>query len=52
MEDTKNILSKGTSIFNPQAKVIANADRVVEFLETGNTSPVLVEIDPSNACNH
>ena len=52
MENTKNILSKGTSIFNPQAKVIANADRVVEFLETGNTSPVLVEIDPSNACNH
>jgi len=46
------ILNKGTSIFNPQAKVIANADRALEFLETGNTSPVLVEIDPSNACNH
>ena len=52
MDDIKQILSKGTSIFNPQAKVIANADRVVEFLETGNTKPVFVEVDPSNACNH
>ncbi|MAH49185.1 hypothetical protein CMI37_25395 [Candidatus Pacearchaeota archaeon] len=48
----KNILDKGTDIFNPQAKIIANADRALEFLQTGNTSPVLVEIDPSNTCNH
>ena len=47
-----DILSLGTDIFNPQAKVLANSDRVMEFLETGNTAPVLVEIDPSNACNH
>tara|TARA_Y100001963_G_scaffold160065_1_gene267533 strand:- start:1468 stop:2667 length:1200 start_codon:yes stop_codon:yes gene_type:complete len=40
------------NIFNPQAKVIANVDRVIEFVETGNTSPVLIEVDPSNACNH
>lgn len=39
-------------IFDPAAKVYANSDRVIEFLETGNTSPVLVEFDPSNACNH
>ena len=39
-------------IFSPQNKVIANVDRVIEFIETGNTSPVLVEVDPSNACNH
>lgn len=52
MSDIKDILSKGTDIFNPQAKAIANVDRVIEFLETGNTKPVLVEIDPSNACNH
>tara|TARA_Y100000310_G_C20606066_1_gene775537 strand:- start:202 stop:1410 length:1209 start_codon:yes stop_codon:yes gene_type:complete len=44
--------NKGSNIFNPQAKVISNADRVVEFLKTGNTSPVLVELDPSNSCNH
>lgn len=50
--ENKDILSKGTKIFNPQAKVIANADRVLEFVETGNTAPVLVEVDPSNACNH
>ena len=51
-EDITKILEKGTNIFNPQAKIIANADRALEFLETGNTSPVLVEIDPSNTCNH
>lgn len=38
-------------IFNPSAKIYANVDRVIEFLETGNTSPVTVEIDPANACN-
>ena len=41
-----------SNIFNPRSKVIANVDRVIEFIETGNTSPVLVEFDPSNACNH
>ena len=40
------------NIFDPQKKVIANADRVMEFIETGNTAPVLVEFDPSNSCNH
>ena len=39
-------------IFDPQAKIKANVDRVIEFVETGNTSPVLIEVDPSNACNH
>lgn len=39
-------------IFDPALKTTANADRVLEFLETGNTPPVLVEFDPSNACNH
>jgi len=39
-------------IFDPQSKVIANVDRALEFLETGNTAPVLIEMDPSNACNH
>ena len=52
MIDANKIKELGTSIFNPQAKIIANADRVMEFLKEGNTPPVLVEIDPSNACNH
>ena len=52
MIDVNKIKELGTSIFNPQAKIIANADRVMEFLKEGNTPPVLVEIDPSNACNH
>ena len=41
-----------SDIFNPQSKILANVDRLIEHLETGTTSPVLVEIDPSNACNH
>ena len=43
---------KESKIFNPQSKIMANVDRVVEFVETGNTAPVLIEVDPSNACNH
>jgi len=41
-----------STIFDPQAKVYANADRAIELVETGNTAPVLIEVDPSNACNH
>lgn len=41
-----------SKIFSPQDKVIANIENVIEFLRTGNTSPVLVEFDPSNLCNH
>ena len=52
MEMDKKELLEGTEIFNPQAKVVANLDAALEFFKTGNTSPVLVEIDPSNACNH
>ncbi len=48
----KDIYSKKSKIFNPQSKITANVDRVIEFLETGNTPPVLIEVDPSNACNH
>jgi radical SAM protein with 4Fe4S-binding SPASM domain len=41
-----------SNIFNPQAKILANIDRAIEHIETGYTPPVLVEVDPSNACNH
>jgi radical SAM protein with 4Fe4S-binding SPASM domain len=41
-----------SKIFNPQAKIYANVDRVIQHLETGYAPPVLVEVDPSNACNH
>jgi GTP 3',8-cyclase len=41
-----------SEIFNPNNKILANADRVIELLETGNAPPVLVEVDPSNTCNH
>ena len=39
-------------IFVPSLKVIANYDRVDELLNGNNPPPVLVEFDPSNACNH
>ena len=35
---------EGSKIFNPQAKVVANLERALEFFETGNTSPVRIEI--------
>jgi len=35
-----------------QAKIYANADRVLDFLDNKNPAPVLVEFDPSNTCNH
>ena len=41
-----------SKIFNPQAKIYANVDRVIQHIETGYAPPVLVEVDPSNACNH
>lgn len=41
-----------SEIFNPQAKIYANADRIIQHIETGYAPPVLVEVDPSNACNH
>jgi len=39
-------------IFDPQAKVLANFDRVRTLLETSTANPILVEVDPSNVCNH
>ena len=39
-------------IFEPGSKVLANYDKVDQLLSGGNPSPVLVEVDPSNACNH
>ncbi len=51
-KDKINNMLKGSSIFNPRAKIFANIDRAMEHIETGYTAPVLVEVDPSNACNH
>jgi|TARA_R110000851_G_scaffold276156_2_gene428993 cyclic pyranopterin phosphate synthase len=45
-------MTEQSKIFNPQAKVYANADRVLDFLDDKNPAPVLVEFDPSNTCNH
>ena len=40
-----------SNIFNPAQKIYANLDRVIQHLDTGFAPPVLVEVDPSNACN-
>ena len=48
----KKVNKKESKIFNPKSKIIANADRVIEHINTGFAPPVLIEVDPSNACNH
>ena len=37
LEKIQEYINSGTNIFNPQAKIIANIDNVMEFLETKNT---------------
>ena len=41
-----------STIFDPYSKVICNYENAVEHFEKGYTTPVLIEVDPSNACNH
>lgn len=38
-------------IFAPQAKLLWHGDRVREWLMTGDTSPILIEIAPTGYCN-
>lgn len=45
-------MSTSKSIFDPKSKIIANIDRIIEFYDLGTAPPILVEVDPSNACNH
>jgi radical SAM protein with 4Fe4S-binding SPASM domain len=33
-------------------KILQHLDRIKELLDTGDTVPITVEVDPSNACNH
>ncbi len=37
--------------FDPQTKLLFHGDRVKQWLETGKTSPILVEIAPTGYCN-
>lgn len=39
-------------IFNPHNKIMCHLDKVEKLLNNENPSPILIEIDPSNACNH
>ena len=41
-----------SKIFNPQAKVIIHLKDVYNYFKSGNSDPVTIEVDPSNACNH
>ena len=40
------------SQFNPQMKILWHLDRINEWLKTGDTTPITLEVDLSNACNH
>jgi sulfatase maturation enzyme AslB (radical SAM superfamily) len=39
-------------MIHPQSKLLWHLDRIRLWEETGSTSPLLFEIDPSNKCNH
>lgn len=41
-----------SKIFNPQAKILLHYEKIEKFLTKGNVDPILIELDPSNACNH
>ena len=41
-----------SKIFNPQAKILLHFEKIQKFLTGENVDPILIEIDPSNACNH
>lgn len=49
---SKKINKESSQIFNPKSKVICNYENVIEHFDKGYTNPVLIEVDPSNACNH
>ena len=38
--------------FTPQLKLLFHTDRIQEWLKKGDCYPILIEVDPSNACNH
>jgi cyclic pyranopterin phosphate synthase len=38
-------------IFEPQAKLLWHGDRVKEWLNTGRSRPILVEVSPTGYCN-
>ena len=35
-----------------QNKLFYHPDKLLEFFQTGNTTPVTWELDPTNRCNH
>ena len=41
-----------SQIFNPSNKILCHLDKVEKLLNNKNPSPITIEIDPSNACNH
>ena len=38
-------------IFEPQAKLLRHGERIEEWVETGKTTPILIEIAPTGYCN-
>lgn len=42
---------KSNNPFASQAKMLVHIDRVHEYLSTGDTAPVFMEVNPTNRCN-
>lgn len=47
----KYVQFSGANPFGSQAKLISHYDRLHEYLSTGNTSPLFMEVNPTNECN-
>ena len=41
-----------SNIFNPQHKILCHLNKVEQYFDKKNPSPITIEIDPSNTCNH
>ena len=41
----------GENPFGSQAKLLCHWDRLDSYLKTGDTTPIFMEINPTNVCN-
>ncbi len=47
---TKYLQVKSNNPFNSQAKMLFHTDKLNEYLKTGDTTPILIEVNLSNKC--
>ena len=48
---TKYLKMKSYNPFDSQAKMLSHIDRLVEYKKTGDSKPILLEVNLSGACN-